>query len=106
MPLLGPGIQRSRPRPSRALGAPESRSVCCSKTTEKGNSCPMSCRTPAPTTAFSVHMFRMRGSARPVQRRLGHTWPVTPANMYADVAFEDVQAGVGGLYGERADRIQ
>ena len=36
---------------------------------------------------------------RQVQKQLGHAKPATTANMYADVSFEDMQAGVTGVYG-------
>jgi hypothetical protein len=31
---------------------------------------------------------------------LGHADPATTANMYADVSFEDMRAGVTALYGD------
>ncbi len=47
---------------------------------------------------LAVHLLRRTGNLRQVQKQLGHASPVTTANMYADVAFEDMQAGLNGLY--------
>ena len=47
---------------------------------------------------MAVHLLRKTGNLRQVQKQLGHTSPVTTANMYADVSFEDMQNGVNGLY--------
>jgi len=50
---------------------------------------------------LAVHLLRKTGNLRQVQKQLGHANPATTANMYADVSFEDMQAGVTGLYGEK-----
>jgi len=47
---------------------------------------------------MAVHLLRKTGNLRQVQKQLGHASPATTANMYADVPFEDMQAGVEGLY--------
>ena len=47
---------------------------------------------------MAVHLLRKTGNLRQVQKQLGHASPATTANMYADVSFEDMQAGVTGLY--------
>jgi len=48
---------------------------------------------------LAVHLLKKTGNLRQVQKQLGHASPATTANMYADVSFEDMQAGVTGLYG-------
>ncbi len=40
---------------------------------------------------LATHLLRKCGNLRLVQKQLGHASPVTTANMYADVAFEDMQ---------------
>ena len=47
---------------------------------------------------IAVHLLKKTGNLRQVQKQLGHANPATTANMYADIAFEDMQAGVAGLY--------
>jgi len=49
---------------------------------------------------MAVHLLRKTKNLRQVQRQLGHASPATTANLYAAVPFEDMQAGVNGLYGE------
>ncbi len=46
----------------------------------------------------ATHLLHKTGNLRLVQEQLGHSSPTTTANMYADVTFEDMQAGVEGLY--------
>jgi len=46
----------------------------------------------------AVHLLRKTRNLRQVQKQLGHASPATTANMYADIPFEDMQAGVEGLY--------
>ena len=46
----------------------------------------------------AVHLLRKTRNLRQVQKQLGHASPATTANMYADVPFEDMQAGIEGLY--------
>lgn len=46
----------------------------------------------------AVHLLRKTGNLRLVQKQLGHASPTTTANLYADVAFEDMQDGLNGLY--------
>ena len=47
---------------------------------------------------MAVHLLRKTSNLRMVQKQLGHASPATTANMYADISFEDMQAGVDGLY--------
>ena len=47
---------------------------------------------------MAVHLLRKTGNLRQVQKQLGHASPATTANMYADISFEDMQAGVTDLY--------
>ena len=47
---------------------------------------------------LAVALLKKTGNLRQVQKQLGHAKPEITANMYADVAFEDMQAGVTGLY--------
>lgn len=47
---------------------------------------------------MAVHLLKRTGNLRQVQKQLGHSSPATTANLYADVPFEDMQAGVSGLY--------
>jgi integrase/recombinase XerC len=47
---------------------------------------------------IAVHLLKKTGNLRQVQKQLGHSSPATTANMYADVTFEDMQAGVTALY--------
>jgi len=47
---------------------------------------------------LAVHLLRKTGNLRQVQKQLGHSSPTITAAMYADVTFEDMQAGVSGLY--------
>jgi integrase len=47
---------------------------------------------------IAVTLLKKTGNLRLVQKQLGHASPTITANMYADVAFEDMQAAVNGLY--------
>lgn len=47
---------------------------------------------------LAVSLLKKTGNLRQVQKQLGHASPATTANMYADISFEDMQAGVNGLY--------
>lgn len=47
---------------------------------------------------LAVHLLKKTRNLRVVQKQLGHASPTITANMYADVAFEDMQAAVNGLY--------
>jgi site-specific recombinase XerD len=47
---------------------------------------------------MAVHLLKRTGNLRQVQKQLGHSSPATTANLYADVPFEDMQAGLSGLY--------
>ena len=48
--------------------------------------------------SLAVHLLRKTKNLRLVQKALGHQSPITTANMYADVSFEDMQEGMNGLY--------
>ncbi|MBE3095526.1 MAG: tyrosine-type recombinase/integrase [Planctomycetes bacterium] len=48
---------------------------------------------------MAVHLLRKTRNLRQVQKQLGHADPAATANMYADVSFEDMRAGVTALYG-------
>lgn len=48
--------------------------------------------------SVAVRLLKKTGNLRQVQKQLGHTSPVTTANMYADVSDEDMQNGVTGLW--------
>lgn len=48
--------------------------------------------------SLAVRLLKKTGNLRQVQKQLGHTSPVTTANMYADVTDEDMQQGVTGLW--------
>jgi len=47
---------------------------------------------------LAVHLLKKTGNLRQVQKQLGHSSPTITAAMYADVTFEDMQAGLSGLY--------
>jgi integrase len=47
---------------------------------------------------LAVHLLKKTGNLRQVQKQLGHRSPVTTANMYADISFEDMQAGISSVY--------
>ncbi|MBC8868339.1 MAG: tyrosine-type recombinase/integrase [Planctomycetes bacterium] len=46
----------------------------------------------------AVHLLRKTRNLRHVQKQLGHASPTTTANLYADIPFEEMQAGVQRLY--------
>ena len=47
---------------------------------------------------IAVHLLKKTCNLRQVQKQLGHSSPTTTANLYADISFTDMQAGVTGLY--------
>ena len=47
---------------------------------------------------LAVTLLSKTKNLRMVQKQLGHSSPVTTANMYADVSFADQQKGLNGLY--------
>ena len=53
-------------------------------------------------TPWAVHVLQKTGNLRMVQKQLGHASPVTTANMYANVSFENMKSGVEDLYNENA----
>ena len=48
--------------------------------------------------SLAVQQLKKTNNLRMVQKQLGHTSPVTTANMYADIAFEDMQESLNGLW--------
>jgi site-specific recombinase XerD len=52
---------------------------------------------------IAVALLKKTGNLRLVQKQLGHTDPAVTANLYADVAFEDMQESLNGLYGVDVD---
>jgi len=83
-PLTAQGLQQIWKAAIRRAGLPRELSIHCARHT------------------MAVHLLRKTHNLRQVQKQLGHASPATTANMYADVTFEDMQAGVDGLYGGQA----
>ena len=83
-PLTAQGLQQIWKAAIRRAGLPKELSIHCARHT------------------MAVHLLRKTHNLRQVQKQLGHASPATTANMYADVTFEDMQAGVDGLYGGQA----
>jgi len=50
---------------------------------------------------LAVYLLKKTGNLRQVQKQLGHSSPAITANMYADISFEDMQAGLNGLYDDQ-----
>lgn len=46
----------------------------------------------------ATHLLRKTRNLRQCQKQLGHSSPVVTANLYSDVAFEDMRDGLDGLY--------
>ncbi len=40
---------------------------------------------------LATHLLKKTGNLRQVQKQLGHASPAITANLYADIAFEDMQ---------------
>jgi integrase len=78
--LSAQGLQQVWKAAIRQAGLPEEYSIHCARHT------------------LAVHLLKRTGNLRQVQKQLGHTSPVTTANMYADVSDEDMQNGVTGLW--------
>lgn len=79
-PLTGQGLQRIWKAAIRRAGLPSELSIHSARHT------------------LAVCLLRKTGNLRMVQKQLGHSSPVVTASMYADVSFEDMQAGVSNLY--------
>jgi len=79
-PLSRQGLQKIWKRAIRLAALPSELSIHSSRHT------------------VAVHLLRKTRNLRQVQKQLGHASPATTANMYADIPFEDMQAGVEGLY--------
>lgn len=82
-PLSAQGLQRIWKAAIKRAGLPKELSIHSARHT------------------VAVHLLKKTGNLRQVQKQLGHASPATTANMYADVSFEDMQAGLNGLYDER-----
>lgn len=78
--LSSAGLQQMWKSAIRRAGLPDSLSI----------------HTARHTMAF--HLLKKTKNLRQVQKQLGHTNPAVTAMMYADVDFDEMQAGVTGLY--------
>ena len=79
-PLTARGLQRIWKAAVRRAGLPTELSIHSARHT------------------LAVCLLRKTGNLRMVQKQLGHSSPTITAAMYADVTFEDMQAGVSDLY--------
>ncbi len=79
-PLTPQGLEQLWKVAIKRAGLPRALSIHCARHT------------------VAVHLLRKTRNLRQVQKQLGHASPATTANMYADVSFEDMRAGVTGLY--------
>jgi len=82
-PLTPQGLEQLWKVAIKRAGLPKELSIHCARHT------------------MAVHLLRKTRNLRQVQKQLGHADPATTANLYADVSFEDMQAGVTALYGDR-----
>jgi len=73
------GLQKIWKRCIARAGLPENLSIHCARHT------------------VATMLLRETGNLRQVQKQLGHSSPVVTANMYADVTFEDMQAGMAAV---------
>jgi len=80
-PLTAQGLQRIWKAAIRRAGLPKELSIHSAR------------------HSIAVRLLKKTGNLRQVQKQLGHASPATTANMYADISFEDMQAGVTDLYG-------
>jgi integrase len=71
------------------------------RTNSKGKRVPKSIHTARHT--MGVKLLKRTGNLYQVQRQLGHASPATTANFYCDIAFEDMQKGVTGLFDRKKD---
>jgi len=51
---------------------------------------------------LAVHLLKKTNNLRQVQKQLGHSSPTTTALLYADISFEDMQAGLTNVYAVQA----
>ena len=79
-PMTSRGLQQTWKAAIRRAGLPEELSIHSARHT------------------LATHLLKKTGNLRQVQKQLGHASPATTANMYADIAFEDMQEGVNGIY--------
>ncbi len=79
-PMTSRGLQQTWKAAIRQAGLPEELSIHSARHT------------------LATHLLKKTGNLRQVQKQLGHASPATTANMYADIAFEDMQEGVNGIY--------
>ena len=81
-PLTTRGLQQIWKAAVKRAGLPAELSIHCARHT------------------MAVHLLKKTGNLRMVQKQLGHFSPTITANMYADITFDDMQAGLDGLYGD------
>ena len=79
-PLTRRGWQQNWQASVKRAGLPSRLSIHCARHT------------------LAVELLRKTKNLRQVQKQLGHVSPVTTANMYADVTFDDMQAGIDGIF--------
>lgn len=80
-PLTAQGLQRAWKAAIRRAGLPAELSIHSARHT------------------LAVALLKKTGNLRLVQKQLGHSSPVTTANLYADVDFGTMQTAVTSLYG-------
>lgn len=79
-PLTAKGLQWIWAAAIKAAGLPAKCSIHCARHT------------------MATHLLKKTNNLRQVQKQLGHASPATTANMYADISWDDMDAGVSGLY--------
>lgn len=79
-PLTVQGLQQKWKQAVRLSGLPKGLSIHSARHT------------------IAVQLLKKTGNLRRVQKQLGHASPVTTANMYADISFEDMQDDLNVLY--------
>ena len=79
-PMTTRGLQQKWQAAVKLAGLPVELSIHCARHT------------------LAVHLLKKSGNLRMVQKQLGHHSPATTANMYADISFEDMKAGLDGMY--------
>lgn len=79
-PLKRQALQVIWKRAIKRAGLPKELSIHCARHT------------------LATHLLKKTGNLRFVQKQLGHASPATTANFYSDIAFEDMQDGLNGIY--------
>lgn len=79
-PLTKSGMQQVWKSAIRRANLPKEYSIHCARHT------------------LATILLKESGNLRKVQKRLGHTSPVTTANMYADVTDDDMMESLNNLY--------